>query len=274
MKQKKKQVLENRTLLNGIVRWPGITAVLVLIAVMAAPTVLAADGIDPEADKLLKSMSTFLGGLNAFSAKADIDSEIIDLDGQKLQFSSSGEIIMKRPGHLYMHRQGAIADIKLIYDGKILTLQGLNLNVYFQKDVAGTIDTAIDTLRNEVGLDAPGADLFYSDVYEGLVEGVVSSAYLGTAFVNGAACHHLSFREARTDWQLWIRAEGDPLPIKYVITSKWMTGAPQYAVRFRYWDTSPKIDPGQFEFKAPEGVTKLETVHADEIGQLVVEEGE
>lgn len=74
------------------------------------------------------------------------------------------------------------------------------------------------------------------------------------------------------DWQLWINAEGDPLPMKYIITTKWMTGAPQYAVRFRDWNTAPKIKSGQFDFKVPKGAKKLEVVQADDMGELVIEE--
>jgi hypothetical protein len=74
------------------------------------------------------------------------------------------------------------------------------------------------------------------------------------------------------DWQLWINAEGDPLPMKYIITTKWLTGAPQYAVRFHDWNTAPKIKPGQFDFKVPEGAKKLEAVNVDKMGELVTEE--
>ena len=62
--------------------------------------------------------------------------------------------------------------------------------------------------------------------------------------------------------------------MKYVITTKWMTGAPQYSVRFRDWNLSPKIDPGQFDFKPPEGSKKLEDILVDNMGELVLEEVE
>ncbi len=257
---------------SGLVKSAAVAGIL-LISFLCGPA-MGADSVDPDADQILRSMSNYLGGLSAFSANADIDNEIIDLDGQKLQFSSSGEIVFQRPGNLRMNRQGAIAHMELIYDGKELTLFGRKLNVYFQLDRPGSTDLAIDTLRNEIGLAAPGADLFYDDPYAGLLDGVVSGHYLGTAFVNGVACHYLTFREARVDWQLWVRAEGDPLPMKYIITTKWVTGAPQYSVRFRDWNTAPTIDPGLFDFTAPEGAIKLETVQTDEMGELVIEGGE
>ena len=112
----------SRTLLkNLIIRLPVLIAGIVLIGFLSRPA-MGAERMDPEADKILRSMSTFLGGLSAFSTKADIDNEIIDLDGQKLQFSSSAEIVLERPGNLNVNRQGAIAEVEFIFDSKLLTI--------------------------------------------------------------------------------------------------------------------------------------------------------
>lgn len=229
------------------------------------------EGIDPDADKILRSMSECLDGLSAFSVNADTDNELIDLAGQKLQISNSETLVLKRPGNFYLNRQGVLVDVELFFDGKILTIHGKNLHSYFQIDSPGTIDNAIDTLRNEIGLDASGADLFYTNSYAGLSEGVMSSAYRGTMYVSGVECHYLTFREDQFDWQLWVRAEGAPLPMKYIITTKWMTGAPQYTVRFRDWNTKPQIDAGQFDFRAPKGTKQIEPLRADQMGNLVIE---
>ena len=262
-----------RSLKNWILRVSLLIVGMAFICFVARPA-MGAGPMDPEADRILRSMSSYMGSLTSFSVKADVDIEIIDLAGQKLQFSSSVDIVVNRPNKIYFSRQGAIADIEFIYNGKTMTLYGRNLNVFFQKALTGTTDTVIETLQNEIGFSAPGADLFYSNNYDRLAEGVLSSDYLGTSFVNGIECHYLAFREAQVDWQLWINAEGDPLPMKYIITTKWLTGAPQYAVRFRDWNTSPKIKKDQFEFKAPKGARRIEEIHVDEMGELVIEEVE
>ncbi len=104
------------------------------------------------------------------------------------------------------------------------------------------------------------------------MSGVVNSAYLGTDYVNGVECHHLAFREAKTDWQLWVQVGDASLPMKYIITTKWVTGAPQYSVRFRDWNTKPQFEANRFEFSAPEGARKLETLEANEVGELMIKE--
>ncbi len=244
---------------------------LVLMLFLSMSMALPASAQDPDADKILKSMSTYLRELPAFSARADVDNEIIDLAGQKLQFSSSVAVAAERPGKFYVSRQGAIADVEIIFNGKTLTVNGKGLKFYMQMESPGTIDDAIDTLQVEIGLDAPGADLLYADPYMGLSSGVVSSTYLGTDYVNGIECHNLAFREAKTDWQLWVQVGDTPLPMKYIITTKWVTGAPQYSVRFRDWNTAPQFKANRFEFSAPEGARKLDTIAVNEIGELMIE---
>ncbi len=104
----KSTCLRGRRLFKQVIRLPALLAGMVLIGLFSGQA-MGADRMDPEAGKILRSMSDFMGNLSAFSAKADIDNEIIDLAGQKLQFSSSVDIILKRPGNLHINRQGAIS---------------------------------------------------------------------------------------------------------------------------------------------------------------------
>jgi hypothetical protein len=260
-------------------RWNPVTGLMGLvfgIAVCVGLTpgpVMSAEVLDPDADKVLRSMSSYLGGTKAFSVNADIDNEIVTQDGRKLQLSSCATIVLERPAKFHVQRKGVIADAEFIFDGKTLTLHGKKSNVYAQVKVSGTIDDAIRAYELETGIPAPGADLLFSDPYAVLSSGVKSSAYLGMAYVNGVKCHHLAFRESKVDWQLWVKAGDAPVPIKYVITSKWLTAAPQYQVRLRDWNIKPRIKAGQFTFSAPKGARRLETIPVNEMGELTMKEG-
>ena len=245
---------------------------LIFAFYLAPGPVMSVEDVDPDADNILKSMSSYLGEMEAFSMNADIDFEIVSRNGQKLQFSSFATAVLKRPAEFHIQRKGMIANLDFIFDGKTLTLHGKNLNVYAQIEVPGTIDDAIRAYELETGIPAPGADLLFTDPYTILSSGVDNSVYLGIAYVNGVECHHLAFREAKVDWQLWVKTGDAPLPMKYVITSKWHTAAPQYEIRFRDWDTNPQINDGQFTFSAPEGVTRLETMLVNEMGEFITEE--
>ncbi len=263
MKEKKCWMLAGRLLL-------GLSLALCLS--FGSGSVFGAEGIDPEADRILRSMSSYLAGASAFSVTADVDNEIITREGQKLQLSASASMVLKRPAGLYAERKGMFADVALFFDGKTLTLYGKKLNAFAQVAAAGEIDDAIRTLEMETGVDAPGADLLFSDPYAILSAGVEQGTYLGIAYVGGVACHHLAFREAQLDWQLWVQDGDAPLPMKYVITSKWQTAAPQYAVRLHEWNMNPQIDADRFTFTAPQGATKLDTLPVNEMGEVTLEE--
>jgi len=254
--------------MTAAIRRTARVAVAALGLVLVAAPAMSAAGVDPEADEILREMSVYLGGLSAFTADADVANEILDLAGQKLQLSSSASVVLQRPGRLHMSRQGGIADVEVFFDGSSVTLYGKTHNVYVQIESPGTIEDALQTLRGEIGIDVAAGDLFYADPYPGLVTDVVSGAYLGWGYVNGIRCHHLAFRAAQLDWQIWIQTGDTPLPMKYAITSKWVTGAPQYTVRFHNWNTKPKIRASQFEFTAPKGAERLDSIPVDEAGQL------
>ncbi|MBZ4416556.1 DUF2092 domain-containing protein [Myxococcus sp. RHSTA-1-4] len=228
--------------------------------------------VDPEADRILRSMSSYLSGLKSFTADYDVDNEVISEDGQKLQFSSSGSIAVQRPARLHATRRGGFADAELFFDGRTITLLGKNQNAYFQLNGPATLDEMIETIRSQVGLDLAGADLLYASPYEGLMTHVESGTYLGPAVVDGIACDHLAFRTDKVDWQLWVQRGDKPLPLKYVITTKWTTGAPQYTVRLHDWELQPRLDARRFEFRPPAGFKRVETLTPNEVGELHVGE--
>lgn len=244
------------------------------IACSGSQIASAEDDFDPDADKILKSMSDYMGKLKSYSVSYDVDTEVLQRTGEKLQLIRSGKLTVERPGHAHVTRQSGSVDAELYFDGKMLTLYGKNLNAYFQADSAGDIDHAIDTLREDLGADAPAADLLYSDAYSNLLTGADSSMYWGTAVINGAKVHHLSFRAGDVDWQIWIQDGDKPLPLKYVITSKWIAAAPQHSVRLYDWNVDPKVDSKMFTFTPPKDAKKVEEINLNDIGEIAMEEAQ
>jgi hypothetical protein len=244
---------------------------IALILGLATTTAAGAAGVEGDAKEILRSMSDYLGGLAAFSADADIDNEVVDLQGQKLHLNSSASLVVERPGKLYIHRRGGAGEVELIFDGKVMTIHGMRRNVYVQMDSPGDLDQALKNVRIETGLDFPGADLLYADPYDGLMSGVESGAYLGSGYVNGVECHHLAFRAPQVDWQIWIQTGDTPLPMKYVITTKWVTAAPQYVARFRNWNATPEIESARFDFSPKQGAEKLDSLPVSPTGELAME---
>lgn len=220
--------------------------------------------VDPKADRLLKQMSDYLAAREQFVIQAEATHEKLLDSGQKLMFVNQVTVSVKRPSRFYVHRKGMIRDQEIFYDGKKLTLFGRTAKFFATAPAPSTIDEALDYATETLGLSAPGGDLFYSDIYKGLVDDIISGEYVGLTDIGGVPCHHLAFRGAEVDWQLWIEDGDKPLPRRYVITSKWLTAAPQYTLTIRSWDTTMKIPEKRFQFTVPEGVSQIDFLSEDQ----------
>jgi len=231
------------------------TVVFAIAALASAPSAWAQEN---DAKKILEAMSAYMASQKVISATFDSDIEVITSDLQKIQFASTGHFLLARPDKLRVTRAGGYADLELVFDGKTATVLGKNLNAYTQLDTPGSVDQLIDRLRADHSVEAPGADLLMSNVYAELMKDVVSAKHIGRGVIDGVECEHLAFRNPEVDWQLWVAVGAQPIPHKYVITSKAVTGAPQYTLRLTGWKTDIRTKAEEFAFKPPAGAKKVE----------------
>jgi len=229
-------------------------AALFFLTIMMSGGVSAQTG---DAERILKAMSDYLSSQKAMLVAFDTDIEVITSELQKIQFASSGNMLLSKADKLRFNRIGGYVDLDVTFNGKTLTVHGQNLNSYAQFDSPGTVDQIIGRLRDDHNVGAPGADFLLSRVYDELVEDVIEAKYIGRGVIDGIECEHLAFRNADTDWQIWIELGARPVPRKYVITSKAVASAPQYTLRIKEWASNVAMLADSFEFRPPEGAMKL-----------------
>jgi len=239
----------SRTCLTGV-------AIAIGLATIAQSLAHAESG--DAAMAILKGMSSYIDVQQSVALRYDSDIEVITPQLQKLQFASSGQVLLDRPDKLHVTRHGGYADVDLYFDGKRATIYGNNINAFASKDLQGTIDQLIDKLRSELGVDAPGADLLFSHSFEGLTADVIDAQHIGRGVIDGVECEHLAFRSSETDWQIWVEVGPKPIPHKYVITSKTMAGAPQYTLRISGWKSNTQPPADMFSFKPPAGAKQVD----------------
>ena len=215
-------------------------------------------GIDPQAEKLLRRMSDYLAGRQQFGLKAESTIEAVLTSGQKIQFDSPGTLVLSRPNKLHAHRKGDIANQEFFYDGKTLTLYNPKENLYATTDAPPTLDEAFDFAREKLDIIAPGTDLLYKNAADKMLKASSSGFVVGPSVVTGVKATHLAFRAADVDWQVWIEDGNNPLPRKFILTSKQVKGEPQFTVVIRSWDLAPKLTDKEFVFTPPKGAKKIE----------------
>jgi len=216
-----------------------------------------ASTIDPKADKLLRQMSDYLNTLDQFTISVENSLDSVLLSGQKLQLGRAIDVIVKRPDRLRVNVDGDRTSRELYYDGKSITLFSKDVNYYGMLEAPSNVEAAMDHAEESVGLVAPMADLISRNCYDILAEDILSGFYVGLSNVRGVQCHHLAFRAEETDWQIWIENSKTPFPRKFVITSKWVTGAPQFTGIMDRWDVSPKLEEGLFIFVPPKEARQI-----------------
>ena len=219
-----------------------------------------------DAGKLLKTMSDYVSGQKSLSITFDSDIEVITTSLQKIQFTTSGQVQLSRPDKLRVTRTGGYTDVEIVFDGKTLTINNKDANGYAQVEAPGSIDQLIDTLRDKYAMTAPGADLLLTNAFDVLTADVIEAAHIGKGVIDGVECDHLAFRNEDTDWQIWIEPGALPIPRKYVITSKAVTGAPQYTLRIKEWRTEVAADA--FAFKPAQGANKVALSDLTDIDEL------
>ena len=235
--------------------WQLAAAVFVLtVLLFSAPR---AEAEEDNAKAILKAMSDYVASQDTISLTFDTDIEVITPELEKIQFTNSGRLALSRPDKLVVSRTGGYADVELVFDGKKLSALGKNINTYTQLDAPGTLDQLIEKLRASFGLALPAADLLLSQPYEDLIADVSEAKHVGSGVIDGIECEHLAFRNSETDWQLWVEIGDHPIPRKYVITSKTVTGAPQYTLRIKDWKSGEQVAADAFAFTPPQGAKKV-----------------
>jgi len=235
---------------------PAIVGVAGRQAVAAAPK----KGVDPEADRLLRQMAEYLAGLQTFTVQNFAVDEKTLKSGEKIQVTSDSDVAVQRPNHLRSTQRGRGEGLGLWYDGKKMTVACKVNNSYETVDAPADIDATIDKMRKYFKIDAPGADLLYSRPYDILTEQVVSGRFVGRETIQGTPANHLAFQGEDVDFQLWIQDGNQPVPLRFVITTKTVKERPQFTVQLSNWNLQPKLSDADFAFPAPSGAKAITSV--------------
>jgi len=243
-------------------------AVLALLAAAGAANISAGRADEANAKSLLKAMSDYLAAQKALSFDYDSNLELISTQQQKIALASSGKVTLNRPDKLHATRTGGFANVEMVFDGKALTLLGKNANLYAQVDAPGTIDQLVDVLRDKYHRPVPAADLLMADPYKELMPQVTDAKDLGSGVIHGIECDHLAFRTKEVDWQIWIAQGARPYPCRYVVTSKKVTGWPQYTLDIWGWKAGTEVASDAFKLEIPAGAKQLMPGQLAELNEI------
>jgi hypothetical protein len=216
-----------------------------------------APSVAPEADRVLKEVGAYIGTAPQFIFHADVTFDNVLPSGQKLQFAAAEEVVLQRPGHVYVEWNGDLGARRFWYDGKSVTLYDPATPFYASAAAPANIDAMLNQLVPKLDFSPPLADFLYSDPYKQVRDKIQYGFDLGQNDVNGRNCRSFAFVEKDIDWQIWIENGPQPTPCKLVITYKTQPAQPQFQAVFSDWDFNPRIAPAVFTPELPPGTQKI-----------------
>ena len=227
--------------------------------------------IDEQAREVVSRSVNFLTNLKHLRMTAEFGFDVLQDNGQMLEFGSHQEITVQRPDRFRIEvdrRDGASGNV--VYDGKEIVLFNPEQAVYAKAPFTGEIDDAFDFLAEKLQRPVPLRDFFASDLGAILLATIESGLYVEESTVAGVLCDHVALRNDNVDYQIWIAKGDEPLPRRMIITHKNEEGNPQFWAQFLKWDLSPKIADGDFIYDPPENAERIPVAELDE---RVPEEG-
>ncbi len=128
------------------------------------------------------------------------------------------------------------------FNGKHLIVANPREKTFVRLEVAGNVDTLLDTLHDKHAMSPPVADLLYSDIFAAQKPYILSGAYLGVRLLGDLELDHLSFESTGAEWQLWLQKGGQPLPVRMLIRFMENKGEPEYMMTFLNWELNTVTD--------------------------------
>jgi hypothetical protein len=258
----------------GKTGWAGTAGVAVLALALAAggtiatsraadakakkvPAAAAEPSADPKATEIVQRMAERIVAAERLRLGGEIAWDVVQADGQTLEFGATREVVLQRPDHLRVDIEVREAGKRrLLYDGKQIVLQDLEQNVYATAPRTGPVDETVEFVSDRLGIPVALSEFLSPDLPKILSERLDSASYVGESTIDGARCDHVALRNEVGGMQLWVGQE-DSLPRRITITYEQEDGRPQFRARLSGWDLSPKVKDSTFAFDPPKDAEKI-----------------
>lgn len=225
-------------------------------AQVAAGTVVKPPTRDAEA--VLKSMADFISRTKSFSVTLRDGYDAVQASGQKIGFGEIRQITVERPQNLRVDLTQSDGDkAQLIYDGREISFSSSSDHIYAITPKPGSLDDAVKYLVKDLKVRLPLAMLLLSTLPAELEQRVTAADYVEFDTITTPPSHHVAARTEAVDFQVWVAAEGNPLPQRVIITYKKEEGQPQFWAEFKNWNLAPSLSPSLFVFTPPQGAEKI-----------------
>ena len=206
----------------------------------------------------LMEMAGLLGKTEKFSVSLQVAYDVVQENGQKIEFGEVRELAVQRPDRLRVLETASHGGRDLmLFDGKLITTLNSEMNVYAQAPQPGNIDASVIHFVRDLQMRLPLAPLLMEKSADELQRRVQSIDYVEYTDILGKPAHHIAARTANVDFQVWIADNKQPLPLRIVLNYPTAEGQPQFRADFSDWNLAPRFDKSTFEFTPPAAAKQI-----------------
>jgi hypothetical protein len=199
-------------------------------------------------------MADFLNNTPKFTGTAVFANDVLQADGQVLEFGGTVDLTIDAPLRAKIAIQDRTGpDITLILDGENLfasTYIGDQL-FYDSTRQLGDIPVSLESIAEEFGTSRPLKGIFSANVLAMFAE-ASSSNYIGEETIGGLLSDHLLLRSDTHDVQIWVTRGDQPAPVRILIVHQESEGHLREWVQFSDWNFSPDLPADLFSLPLPE----------------------
>ena len=200
--------------------------------------------------EIIERMSKTLGSAQAFSVTTTEVRDEVKAKGEVKHVTLTRETTVRRPDRLYSKVSGDRHN-EVWYDGVGITLVMHADKVFGQARAPETLDKTLDALQERFGVSMPFADYLYSSPAKALLAETTTGGWVGREEVNGQPTDHLSFKDVGVNWEAWISASGDPLPLRALAEFRDNKRLRKIDMTFKDWNLSARIGDDRFSPTVP-----------------------
>ncbi|MCK5648327.1 MAG: DUF2092 domain-containing protein [Gammaproteobacteria bacterium] len=197
--------------------------------------------------KALTNMSAYLRDLDKFTVIAQLYTDEVMENGQKIKLSKTAILKANPPSSLWAKTSTMYTEREFFFDGKIFTLNSPLLGYYASFDAPDTIGKTLTKASQKYNIELPLTDLFSWGAGADSMADIDEAMIVGIDRVNGISCNQFAFREKDIDWQVCIQRGDTPVPLRLVIISKLEPSQPQFMATLK-WDTAPALYNQSYTF--------------------------
>lgn len=229
--------------------------------------------IAAEAKDLIDRMAKFVATKKGFTLRQVSTTTVSDDAAKKLAGAMEHVVRVERPNRLAVILTGdQPGSGTVISDGQTLVVhqKQKDANRYESTAAPATLPELVDNPYLRTMLSVGGADivtkaLLAEDPAAVVLEGVQELSVAGTEEIEGQSCTHLVARTESGNWDLWVAAGDEPVPVKFVpaIGQLFFGGKNvdlSSTVMFDQWRFEPGFESTDFTFEPGDGWEKVESL--------------